>query len=72
MLHAHAADSMPLTARCTQGATIAAVHCHNWHAECPLLCFPDACSWDNAEVYAKGQAEELMGQAFKVTHWRTD
>jgi predicted oxidoreductase len=23
-------------------------------------------SFDNAEVYAKGQAEEIMGKAFKV------
>uniref|UniRef100_A0A7S0S156 NADP-dependent oxidoreductase domain-containing protein n=1 Tax=Chlamydomonas leiostraca TaxID=1034604 RepID=A0A7S0S156_9CHLO len=26
--------------------------------------------WDNAEVYAKGQAEELMGQAFKELGWK--
>lgn len=25
------------------------------------------CSFDNAEVYAKGKAEEIMGQAFKVS-----
>lgn len=24
------------------------------------------CSFDNAEVYAKGKAEEIMGQAIKV------
>jgi aryl-alcohol dehydrogenase-like predicted oxidoreductase len=24
--------------------------------------------FDNAEVYAKGQAEEIMGKAFKVRH----
>jgi predicted oxidoreductase len=25
-------------------------------------------SFDNAEVYAKGQAEEIMGKAFKVSN----
>jgi aryl-alcohol dehydrogenase-like predicted oxidoreductase len=31
-----------------------------------LLRFHCASSFDNAEVYAKGQAEEIMGKAFKV------
>ena len=27
-----------------------------------------ACSFDNAEVYAGGKAEEVMGQAIKVSY----
>ncbi len=32
----------------------------------PLVLTAMLCSFDNAEVYEAGKAEEVMGQAFKV------